>query len=81
MDLIEQHCVCQNPVEKLRCMNAPYTQIDEAETHKVINAKLSSAGWAVQDKSRLNLHAASAVAVLMIKPHPFICTIPQVVSP
>ena len=40
-------------------MNVPHAQLDEAETREAIDAKLASAGWVVQDKSRLNLHAAS----------------------
>ena len=35
----------------------------EAETRKVIDAKLEAAGWAVQDKSRLNLYEKLGVAV------------------
>ena len=35
----------------------------ESETRKQIDAKLESAGWAIQDKSRINLFESLGVAV------------------
>jgi type I restriction enzyme R subunit len=40
-----------------------YTDIDEAKTRLEIDRKLEQAGWVVQDKKKLNLHAALGVAV------------------
>jgi len=37
--------------------------LDEAETRKLIDDKLIAAGWVVQNKSRINLIEALAVAV------------------
>jgi type I restriction enzyme R subunit len=35
----------------------------EAEARRKIDRQLASAGWLVQDKRRLNLHAAPGVAL------------------
>ena len=40
-----------------------YTEKDEAQTRIEIDRKLEQAGWIVQDKKKLNLHAALGVAV------------------
>lgn len=41
----------------------PPTGIDEAQTREQIDCKLALAGWAIQDKSRINLYASLGVAV------------------
>ena len=43
-------------------MNPP-TDKNETQTRREIDRKLAAAGWAVQDKHRLNLQAAPGVAV------------------
>lgn len=42
---------------------APPTDKLEAETRSEIDAKLKAAGWAVQDKKKINLHGKLGVAV------------------
>ena len=37
--------------------------MDEAQTRQVIDDKLRDAGWAIQDKDRLNLFESLGVAV------------------
>lgn len=41
----------------------PQTDKDEAQTREEIDLKLEQAGWVIQDKKRLNLHASVGVAV------------------
>lgn len=46
-----------------------YTDIDEAKTRLEIDRKLEQAGWVVQDKKKLNLHASLGVAVREMPVH------------
>jgi type I restriction enzyme R subunit len=50
------------PVHGVRTLSPEYRKL-EAETRDQIDAKLKAAGWAVQDKSRLNLYESLGVAV------------------
>jgi len=43
---------------------SPENTLLEAETHEIIDQKLISAGWVVQDKQRLNLMESLGVASL-----------------